>query len=131
MKEENELIVEGEQVEYIFFPGDPLVVSHGQFRFKNESAGAKTCTINSCQFVENDAAVPLDVFHGYAGDTLIKGAVNVPPKSELSIRITFPFREVHVGVRFRYEVRVSVACEGKQYDATSKLNVILEKPGTF
>lgn len=128
---ENDLIVEGKQVEYNFFPGESLMVSHGEYRFGNQTPEVKACTIISCQFVENDAATPLDAFNVYAGDTLIEGAVNIPPASESDIRVTFPFREVWRGGRFEYGVRLRVECEGKQYDAISKLNIILEKPDTF
>jgi len=123
--EENDLIVEGRQVDYIFFPGEPLVVSHGEYRFENKTSQVETCTINSCHFVENGVAVPLSVFYVYAGNTLLERVVSVAPASELEFRVTFPFREVNV--RGSYEVRLNVECQGKQYDAASKLNIIQER----
>lgn len=124
---ENELIVEGKQVDHIFFPGDPLMVSQAEYRFKNRSLQAKTCAINSCYFIDNDMAIPLSLFYIYAGDLLLEKVITIPPTSDLNIRVTFPFREVFVGINFRYGVQLNLECDGRQYEVISKLNIIQEK----
>ena len=127
MIEENDLIVEGKQVDYIFFPGEPRMVSHAEYRFENRTLQTKTCTINSCHFIENDKATPLNVFYMYAGDLLLEKVITIPPTSDLNIRVTFAFREVYVGINFRYAVQLNLEYDGRQYDVISKLNIIQEK----
>jgi hypothetical protein len=125
--QENNLIVEGKPVDYIFFPGEQPLVSHGEFRFENKTSKAKTCAIKACAFSENGALVPVESFWIYAGETLLEREVTLPATSELRFRVTFPAREVHVGSRFKYEVRLTVECQGKHYVAASKVNVTQEK----
>jgi len=125
---ENALIVEGKQVDYTFLPGEPLVVSHAEYRLGNRSPNPATCSIASCQFIENGAEETLPVFHVYAGDRSLDRVVVIPPAADLDIRVTFPFREAHVGVRFTYAVRLTLECEDRWYAATSRLNIVQEKP---
>lgn len=127
MIEENGLIIEGRQVDYIFFPGEPRVVSHAEYRFVNRTAQAKTCAVNSCYFIDNDKAIPLSVFYIYAGDLLLEKVITIPPASDLNIRVTFPFYKVSVGIKFRYAVQLNLECDSRQYDVISKLNIIQEK----
>jgi hypothetical protein len=123
----NDLIVDGKHVDHIFLPGEPLVVSHAEYRLENRASHARVCNIESCHFIENGADIPLSVFHVYTGNLLLEEVVVIPPTSHLDIRVTFPSREVHVGVNFRYAVQLSLECDGRRYEATSKLNIIREK----
>ena len=125
---EHDLIVEGRQVDQVFLPGEPLVVSHAEYRLENMASHATTCTIQSCHFIENGTTIPLGVFHIYAGDLLPEKVIVIPPKSDLNIRVTFPFHDVHVGVNFRYAVQLNLECGDRLYIATSRLNIIQEKP---
>jgi len=127
MVEENDLIIEGKLVDYTFLPGEPLVVSHGEYRIANETSLAQTCAILSCHFWDNDKVVPLGVFYVYVGDREFEKVITLPSKSELDIRVTFPYREVHVGINFRYGVQIYLECRDRQYNVTSKLNITQEK----
>lgn len=120
--------VEGKQTDYTFFPGEPLLVSHGSFRFLNKATRTANCVIASCNFVENDRVFPLTDFHVYAGDILIGRTVSIPPASDVDVRVTFPARQVHVGTRFRYAVQLEVDCEGGKHNVASHLSLTQEKP---
>jgi len=130
MAGDNDLLVDGKQVDYIFFPGEPLVVSHGKYCFENRTSKIKVCTINSCHFLINENAVPIHVFSIYTGDRLIDKVLPIPPASRLEIRVTIPFTEVRIGFKFTYGVRLNLECDGIQYDVTSNLNIIQEKTYT-
>jgi hypothetical protein len=124
---EDDLIVDGKQVDRIFLPGEPLVVSQAEYRLENKASHARTCSIESCHFIENGAAAPLSVFHVYAGDRSLDDMVVIPPRSHLDLRVKFPFREVHVGVNSRYAVQLGLECDGRRYEAISALNIVQEK----
>jgi hypothetical protein len=128
IEDNDALIVQGKEVEYIFFPGESPVVSHGEFRFENRASQPKSCLITACYFVENEREIPLDEFYLYSDDFALEKEFTIPPRSSLDIRVTFPFQDVHVGVRFRYGVHITCLCDGKQYDAFSQLNLIQELP---
>ena len=126
MTAETDLIAEGKPVDYIFFPGDPLFVSHGEFRLENRTARAMICLVHSAHFVDNDTRIPLDIFHLYAGDRPLGKQISIAPASELNFRIAFPARAVSAGVKLKYGVRLSLQCNGGGREVTSKLNVIRE-----
>lgn len=127
LTKQSDFIVEGRPVEYVFFPGDALVVSHAEYRLENRALHARQCNVDSCQFMENGMAVPIGIFHVYAGESLVEKAITIPPASSLNVKITFPFREVHVGINFRYAVQLNLECDDRKYEAVSKLAVIQEK----
>jgi hypothetical protein len=124
---EDNFIVDGKQVDRIFLPGEPLVVSHAEYRLENKAPHDRTCNIESCHFIENGTAIPLSAFHLYTGDLSLEKVFVIPPASHLDLRLKFPFREVHVGVHFRYAVQLGLECDGRRYAATSTLNIIQEQ----
>jgi hypothetical protein len=126
----HDFTVEGRPVEYVFFPGDPLVASRAEYRLVNTASGARACKPLSCHFVENGTAIPLATFYVYAGDALLEKGIVVPPAASLDITVTFPFREVHVGLNFRYAVRLTLECDARRYEATSTLTLVQEKSRT-
>jgi hypothetical protein len=123
----NGLTVEGKEVEYIFFPGEPQQVSHGEFRFQNRSSEPAECQIKACSFGENDRLFPIDPFWVYDGDRSLGSRVTVPANSKVEIKVTFAARPVHVGPGSRYDVRLLVECQGKEYRAVSRLNLTQER----
>ena len=124
----NALIVQGKEVEYIFFPGERPVVSHGEFRFENHASQQISCLMTACYFVENESEILLDEFHLYSEDSSLEKEFPIPPRSSLDIRVTFPFQDVHIGVRFKYGVHITCLCDGKEYDGFSEINLIQEMP---
>jgi hypothetical protein len=129
--EENDLVVVGKDVDNIFFPEETLFVSQAEYRFENRTRQIKTIIINSCYFMDNGKPTPVNVFHVYLGDLIIKKVFNVLPNSSLDIRITFPFREVNVGPKFKYGVQLNLECDGNRFSAISNLNIIKEERQTF
>jgi len=124
----NDVIVMGKPADYAFFPGEALFVSRSSFVFTNKRPKTVACEIVSCSFIENDSAMLLDDFYVYAGDESLGHTVSLPPLSEMEVQVTFPFRPVHVGGRFRYAVQIDVVCDGRRHTATSNLDLTQERP---
>jgi len=125
--ERNELVLVGQTVEYVFLPGEPVFVSHAEFKLTNPDLAPATCTVVSCEFVENGRAAPLDVVHLYTDDRSLGRVIGIPAASDLDLRVTFPFREAHIGPNFTYAVVLKLECGGRRFEATCRLNVTQEK----
>ena len=123
----NGLILEGNEVEYIFFPSEPQQVSHGEFRLQNKSSEPAECEIKVCSFGENDRLFPIDPFWVYDGDRSLGRRFMLPANSGMEIRVTFAARPVHVGPGSRYDVRLLVECQGQEFRAVSRLNLTQER----
>lgn len=124
---EQDVTVVGQPVDYRFFPGEALVVSHGEFRLENRAARSRTCRLLSCAFVDDGVTDLLPAFHVYAGDRSLPKVLTIPPATALDVRVTFAFRPVHVGIRFNYAVRLSLECEGHVFEASSVLHISQEQ----
>src|SRR4051794_23196760 len=86
------LAITGKRVTYTFFPGDPLFVSHGEFRVENRSSRVTTCVVTSCAFGEigRVLSIRLDDIYLYTDDRKLSKTLTIAPLEGLDFRVTFP-----------------------------------------
>lgn len=120
-----DLIVEGLDVESSVFPGEAAYASSAEFRVRNNGPAALVA-ITSVEFAANGRAFPITAWHVYAGDRELQGGIRIPSDSELLLRITFPFIEVHAGSTDSYRVTTMFSTGAEEYTAVSHLRFIQE-----